>query len=149
MSWEILATTDYPAIRAALDVDLLPANLPDSTIGLTIYKNAAIQDVYNAYKAAGSSNDPASEVDPGRQARITRAAIYFCAARLAPAVVRITSLNTQTRDMSYSRQTFDPEARAAELKAMAEAELAPILTPNETIPNRPTMFAVATGCRGR
>jgi hypothetical protein len=143
MPWTILDSTSYPAVRAALDVALLESNLPDATIGLDIYEEAAIQDVVNIYPTA------AAETVAANQTRITRAAIYFCAARLAPAVVRITSLNVATRDMSYSRQTFDPDERAAELRALAEAELAAILEPAEETPSRPTMFTVASGTRGR
>lgn len=149
MAWEILTTAEYPAIRAALDTQLTEANLPDSTLDLPIYVDAAVHDVRQAYEAAGSADDPADEADADNQAKISRAAIYFCAARLAPAVVRITSVQIATRDGSYSRQTFDPEKRAAELQAMAAAELAPILEPSETTPNRPVMFALARGYRGR
>lgn len=149
MTWEILATTDYPAVRAVLDTSLTEANLPDATIGLTVYKAQAIQDVYDAYAAANNSDDPADEADADNQARITRAAIKYCAARLAPAVVRITSVSVATRDATYSRQTFDPAERAAELRAEAAAELVPILTPSEETPAMPTMFTVARGYRGR
>lgn len=149
MTWEILATTDYPAIRAVLDTSLTEANLPDAIIGLSIYADNAVQDVRNAYEAAGTADDPADETDADKQARITRAAIYFCAARLAPAVVRITSVSVATRDATYSRQTFDPTERAAELRADAAAELVPILEPTEETPGMPTMFTVGRGYRGR
>lgn len=143
MTWELLATADYPAVREVLDVSLTVTNLPDATIARSIYKDAAIADVVALYPTA------ASEENAAKQARLTRAAIYFCAARLAPAAVRITALNVSTRDMSYSRQTFDPAERAAELRALAEAEIAEIVTPDEETPGRPTMFAVASGTRGR
>lgn len=149
MAWEILTTADYPAVRAALDTQLTEANLPDETLDLSIYADAAVQDVYKVYEVAGSTDDPADEADADNQARITRAAIYYCAARLAPAVIRITSVQVATRDGSYSRQTFDPAERAAELRAEAAAELAPILEPDETTPALPTMFTVARGYRGR
>lgn len=143
MTWEMLATADYPAVREVLDVSLTTSNLPDATIERSVYKTAAIADVVELYPTA------VSETVAANQARLTRAAIYFCAARLAPAVVRITSLNVSTRDMSYSRQTFDPQERAAELRALAEAEIAEIVTPDEEAATRPTMFAVASGTRGR
>lgn len=143
MPWEMLATSDYPAVREVLDVSLTAANLPDATIERSVYKTAAIADVVERYATA------VSETDAAKQARLTRAAIYFCAARLCPAVVRITSLSVTARDMSYSRQTFDPEERAAELRAEAEAEIAEIVEPEEETPNRPTMFAVASGTRGK
>jgi hypothetical protein len=138
----MLATTDYPAVREVLDVSLTETNLPDATIERSVYKTAAIADVVERYPTA------VAETDVNKQARLTRAAIYFCAARLAPAVVRLTSLSVTTRDMSYSRQTFDPTERAAELRALADAELAEITEPDEPTPNRPTMFTVASGRRG-
>jgi hypothetical protein len=143
MPWEILTTTDYPAVLAALDTKLTSGDIPDTMLDRTIYKAAAIQDVVGIYPTA-ASNAVAVE-----QVKITRAAIYFCAARLAPAAVRITSLNVSTRDMSYSRQTYDPAERAAELRALATAELADIVTPADETPNMPTMFALATGRRGK
>lgn len=138
----ILTSDDYPAIRAALDVSLDSSNLPDSLIALDIYSNHADQLVYE--------RDPDADDRTGEDAnRIKRAAVYFCAALLAPVVVRITSLSVQTRDVSYSRPVFDPEQRAADLRAMAEAEIDEILTPDEEAPGRPTMFDVASGTRGR
>lgn len=146
MPWEILTTAEYPAVLAALDSKLTggegKGDIPDSILDQPIYAPVAIQDVLKRHPTA------ASETDPDRQAAVTRAAIYFCAARLAPAAVRITSLNIQTRDQSYTRQVYDPTKRAAELVQMAEDELAEILTPTET-PARPRMFTVAPGYRGR
>jgi hypothetical protein len=148
MPWEILAQPeDYPAVLAALDSRLTggdgQGDVPDSLLDLPIYAPAAIQDVLDRYPTA------ASELDVTKQQRITRAAIYFCAARLAPAVVRLTSLTVTTRDLAYSREVFDPEKRAAELRQMAEEELSEVLDPEEVTPNRPTMFTVARGYRGR
>lgn len=138
----ILSSTDYPAIRAALDVNLDSSNLPDDVIALDIYSNHADQLVYE--------RDEDADDRTGEDAnRIKRAAIYFCAALLAPVVVRITSLAVQTRDVSFNRPVFDPVQRAADLRAMAEAEIDEVLTPTEDAPGRPTMFDVAAGTRGR
>lgn len=138
----ILNSTLYPAIRAALDTELDTTKLPDSVIALDIYSNAADQDVYE--------RDPDADTRTGEAAnRIKRAAVYFCAARLCPVVVRITSLSVQTRDLNYSRPVFDPAVRAAELRAMAEEEINQILTPSDAAPERPTMFSLAHGTRGR
>jgi hypothetical protein len=138
----ILTSAEYPAIRAALDTELNTTNLPDSIIALDIYSNAADQDVLQLDPLAASRTGEAAN-------RVKRAAIYFCAARLCPAIVRITSLSVQTRDLNYSRPVFDPAERAAELRAMAQAEINEILTPTEAAAERPTMFAVASGTRGR
>lgn len=137
----ILSSTEYPAIRAALDTELDSNSLPDATIALNIYQAAADQDVID--------RDPDAESRTGTEAaRILRAAIYFCAARLTSAVIRITSLSIQARDMNFSKQTFKPEEKAAELRKLAEIELGEVLTPTDTSPNMPIMFAVATGRRG-
>lgn len=138
----IIDSTFYPAIRAALDTELDTTKLPDSIIDMGIYAAAADQDVYE--------RDPDADSRTGDDAlRVERAATYFCAARLCPAVVRITSLSVSTRDLNYSRPVFDPAVRAAELRAMAEAEINQVLTPAEDAPERPTMFTVAAGRRGR
>jgi hypothetical protein len=138
----ILDPADYPAIRAVLDTDLNETNLEDTIIALPIYHGAAEQDVLDLDADAETRTGDAGD-------RIKRAAIYFCAARLTPAVVRITSLSIQARDLNYSKPVFDPEQRAAELRAMAAEEIAAILEPATEAPNRPTMFTVARGYRGR
>ncbi len=133
----ILTSADYPAIRAALDTSLTDKLLPDDTIAMDIYAPAADQDVLD--------RDPDAETRTGTEAeRVQRAAVYFCAARLAPAVIRITSLSVQTRDISYQRPQFEPEERAEALRALAEAELAAVLTPSTPAATRPTLFGRAT-----
>ncbi len=142
MASPLLSSTHYPAIRAAIDVKLEKTDLPDAIIALDIYLEAAIQDVL-ARDASAESRTGDAEV------HVTSAGIYYCAARLCPAVVRVTSLSVSARDLNYSRQTFDPTERAAELRALADTELARVLTPSDTAPGRPTMFAVAAGTRGK
>lgn len=147
MPWQILTSAEYPAVLSALDSRLTggpdQGDVPDSLLDQTIYAPAAIQDVLKRHPTA------AAELIETKQARITRAAIYFCAARLAPAVVRLTSVTVQTRDLAFSRETFDPTKRAAELRQMAEEELAEVLEPDEATPNRSRTFTVARGYRGR
>lgn len=138
----ILSSTEYPAIRAAIDTELDTNSLPDAIIALSIYAGAADNDVIE--------RDPDAESRTGDEAtRILNAAIYFCAARLVPAAIRITGLNTTTRDLSYRRPLYDPEKRAEELRGLAEEEINEVLTPSETSPERPTMFTVASGVRGK
>lgn len=136
----ILTSADYPAIRAALDTDLGTRELPDATIAMEIYHPAAEQDVIRRV--------PDAESKTGEDAkRVKRAAILFCAARLAGAVIRKTSLSIQTRDMNYSRPAYDAEKKAAELRALAEEQIG-LLEADDT-PNLPTMFTVASGTRGK
>lgn len=116
----ILTSDDYPEIRAAIDVSLTKSQPSDDVIGMSIYHAAAENDVL--------ALDPSAESRTGEAAaRARRAAIYFCAARLCPAVVRITSLSVNTRDVSYQRKSFDPDERANELRQMAEQELAQVV----------------------
>lgn len=113
---ELLPMANYPAVRAALDLGLSTHDLPDATIELPIYKGAAERDV--------KAIDPDAESRTGDELeKAQNAAIYFCAARLAPSVVRLTSLSVQTRDVSYQKQTFDPEEKAAELIRRAKEEM--------------------------
>lgn len=138
----ILTSSDYPAIRAALDVGLNAQQLPDATIALDTFVGAAEAELLRRVPmAAGKTGDDLK--------RVKRALVWLTAALLAHSVVRITSMSIQTRDLSYSRQTFDPDEKAAELRGRAEAEIAMLLEPNETTPAMPTMFTLATGGRGR
>lgn len=116
----ILTSDDYPEIRAAIDVSLTKSQPSDDTIAMSIYHAAGEADVL--------ALDPSAESRTGEAAaRVHRAAVYFVAARLCPAVVRITSLSVNTRDMSYQKKTFDPNERADELRQMAEQELAQVV----------------------
>lgn len=137
----ILSASDYPAIRAALDVGLNEAQLPDATIGQDIFLGAAEAELLlRVPDAASKTGDDMS--------RVVRALVWLTAALLAHSVVRVTSLSVQTRDLSYSRQTFDPDAKAAELRSRADVEIAALLEPSSTAAMMPTMFALATGGRG-
>lgn len=137
----IISPSDFPAVRAALDTELTEANLPNNTIALDIYQGAAEREV--------KGRDEDWESRTGEELlRLKAATVYLTAARLAPSVVRITSMNVQGRDLSYSKQTFDPEKKAAELRALAEQELAELVTPEEETSGRPTMFTLASARRG-
>lgn len=138
----ILTTNDYPAVRAALDVGLNEQQLPNATIGQDIFVGAAEAELLRRVPTAASMTG--SDL-----ARVKRALVCLTAALLAPSVVRITSMSIQTRDLSYSRQTFDPDEKAAELRSRAETEIGMLLTPSAATPARPVMFAVAHGYRGR
>ena len=140
MAVTLLDPTDYPAVRAALDTSLSKSDLPDEIVEQSIYKDAAIQDVL------ALDEDALSRTDADEIAAVQRAAIFFCAARLAPAVAKITALTVTTRDLSYQKPAFDPEARAEELRELAADEIGRVVT---VATRRPTMFYAATGTRGR
>lgn len=135
----ILTAGDYENIRVALDVSLTATALPDSVIAQPVYLGRAeawvIAQIPDAASATGA-----------RLAHIKRAVSLYCASLLAPAVVRLTSLTTQTRDMAWSRATFDPEARAQAL--LAQAQEAVKLAQSTTSAPAVGMFRVAGGRRG-
>lgn len=138
----LLTPDDYPEIRAALDVSLSEAELPGTVIGRRIYAGAARDEVLARYPTAET------ETDQAVIERLKRAVVLLAAARLAPAIVRITSITITQGDRNWSRQTFDPEQRAAELRAMAEQELSALLEPESAAPTMPIMFTLASGRRG-
>lgn len=141
----ILQAADYPAIRAALDVDLNAQALPDAVISQDIFLGAAEAELLERVPdAADKTGDDLK--------RVKRALVWLTAAYLAHSVVRITSMNIQTRDMSYSRQAFDPDEKQAELRRRAEVEIGALLEQSGsdvTSYDTPTFFAVARGYRGR
>lgn len=138
----LLDAADWPAVRAAIDVDLSDTQLPDVTIELDIYAGAADADVLELH--------PTAEAETGANLlRVKRAAVFFCAARLVPVVVRLTAATVQARDLSYSRNLYDPAKRVEELKAMAIEEINEVLTPSAETPERPVMFKRAPGRRGK
>lgn len=139
---DILDSDDYPEIRAAIDVGIGRNDLTDEVIGQSIFLDAGEKDVLLA--------DPLALTRLGDDAeRIRRAAIYFVAARLAGSVVRITSTSIQTRDLNYSRRTFDPDEKERELRARAHEQLSAILEPQSKTSASFTMFSTAAGRRGK
>lgn len=132
------------AVRKALDVSIEPSTLPDTTIQLGIYLGAAEAELLDRVDDADDSEHP-------DRPRVLRALTYLTAELLAPAVFPVTSLSAQTHDLSYSRQVFNPEKKAAELRARAEKEIARLLEPGNTDAGviMPIFFSTAPGYRGR
>lgn len=136
--------SDYPAMRAALDVTLDATRLPDSTIASAPYHPAAEAEAarrLGTYAAAA-----ASPVQPAA----TRAVVLLTAARLLPALPNVTQ--RRLLDTSF---TFAPQAikeRVAALRADAARELAEVirtLDPAAVQVAPPTHFAVAPGGRAQ
>lgn len=136
----LLHISDFPAIRAALDVSLKALALPDAVIALPIYQGAAEAEVL--------ARDPLAESRTGAALQhVVNAAICLAAAYIAPAMPALTA--EQIGQYRYQREVDWP-ARAAELRARADAELAAVLTPSTALrPAPPSMFAVASGRRGQ
>lgn len=138
----ILSSSDYDAIRAAIDVTLTSDMLPDSVIALDIYSGAGEQDVLDL--------DSTAESATGSDAtHVKNAAVYFTAARLAPAVPAIVS--QQREDQQYRRQEVDWDARVDELRRLAFEEMDYVLgdTEEDEARHMPTMFTAGSGGRGK
>ncbi len=136
----LLSTSDFPAIRAALDVSLKTTTLSDAVIALPIYQGAAEAEVLARDPLAASRTGAALQ-------HVVNAAIFLTAAYLAPALPALTA--ETIGKYSYQRDV-DWTARAAELRARADAELAALLTPATAQKGSPpTMFGVASGRRGQ
>jgi hypothetical protein len=138
----ILTSTEYPAIRAAIDITLTTDDLPDSIIALPIYAAAADQDVL--------ARDPLAESRTGAALQhVKNAATYFCAARLILALPQFTQ--EREGEQQYTRQSVNVADRAAELRGLAAAELDAVLDPDpgDVVAQRPTFFGRLAGGRGR
>lgn len=139
----ILTSDDFPAVRAALDTELSAQDLPDAVIKQDVFLGAAEAELLERVPDA-------AERLGAELKRVKRALVWLTAAYLAPSVVRVTTMSIQTRDMSYSRQTFDPEEKEAELRRRAEKEIDALLDAGGTTAARtPVVFALASGSRGR
>ncbi len=139
----ILSSGDYPTIRAALDTSLDTTVLPDSIIALPIYVGAAeLEVVARDPDAASRTGDAATH--------IKNACVYLAAARLVGAVPQISGETTVGKH-TYTRKLQDIDAQVANLRAMAESELAAAVdsTVSPASPEVPTFFGRACGRRGR
>jgi len=132
---------EFTQVRAALDVSLSADDLPDTVIALPIYLGAADAEI--------KRRDPNwATRDEDALARLRRAVIYLTAASLAPAVPELTQ-ERYPEGYSYARANSYVK-RSAELRQLAEAELALVLAPSEpeTL-SMPTFFGSASGRRGQ
>lgn len=142
----LLDSGDYQEIRALIDSQLTSNDLRDAVIEADVHKGQAerliIARVSNAQALVDAEGADAE--------RVKYAAKCLVAASLCPVVVRLTALTVQGRDMAYSRQTFDPVKRAAELRAMAEQMIDQLIADTDAvIVSPPTMFSRAAAGRGQ
>lgn len=122
-----LQSSDYPEIRAAIDISLDAGQLPDTIIGLAIYKTAAEQWV------------AAQTTYTGTEARL--AAILYCASLIAPqvpAVIRELAAGGEItlRPLEYADIAGRLLARAYHQIVLAKA----LETPTIVTDNQPTLF---------
>ena len=134
----LLTSADYPAIRAALDVHLDSTLLPDSIIALNIYQGAAEMEV--------KRRDPLAETRTGDDAtRVRLAAIYLCAAALAPAIPRLVSQTLDGHTVTVDGATW--RDLAERLTALAYEHLQTVTS--ATLQVGAFHFARASGGRGK
>lgn len=136
----LLDPTRWPEVRAALDVSLSSGSLPDTVIEYDIYWGAAEREL------ADRIDDVESKTG-GDLLKASNAALYVLASLIAPALPSILAGKAQY--LSYQRSGVDWDQRSEALRARAENLIADLLTPSETSPRRPTMFATAAGTRGK
>lgn len=139
----ILTPSDYDEIRAVITTDLKASELNDEVIALDAYQGAAEREVVSIDSSALTRTD-ADEV-----ALVRSAAVYLTAARLCPAVSRIISIQVNSGSQNYLKSPFNPEKRAAELRQMAHEQLQELFTATTPTIQRPTMFGLAQGRRGK
>jgi hypothetical protein len=131
---DLIETTDYPSIRALIDISLGEAQLPGSVIGLDDYKGAAQREV----AAQTTATDAHAKL----------AARCICAALLVPVVPKIHSESLP--GASYTREATDWTALIQSLYDRAGREIA--IANNEDLTSDiasslPTVFTVASaGC---
>jgi hypothetical protein len=137
-----IGPSEYEQVRKALGTDVSVAVLPDATLTLPIYLDAA-----NEW--ANAQFTDASTLSAGDQAKLKRAASYYLAALVAPAlpsVIRAGDLG----GLYEQREPVDREKQATFLFARADATLNDIVgaLPVTAAP-LPTLFITAPGTRGR
>ena len=140
MADPLLSSADWPAVRAALDITLDANALPDATIALDIYSGRAMREVEARIEGA-------TALTGDDELKVTAAAVLLTAAKIAPAMPALTRGKAQY--LEYQREGMDWSKRSAELRAMAESEIAELLEPTATVTFRPTMMARAQGRRGK
>lgn len=123
-------------VRAALDTTLDSDMLPDATIGMGIYADAAIAWVL--------TQDASAESRTGDDLkRVQRATVYYCAALLAPSLPQI--VDAKDERLSRRLQERDMAALAGRLHQLANYEIGQVVSKTA----RPTFFTVASGTRGK
>lgn len=140
MALEWIVEDDYPAIRAAIAVDLTAATLPDSVIALAIYASAAELAIKGLDPGWATADDDQTEL-------LHMAAIYWCASLIVPALPRFVRENIGKSEYSYEMDNIDTKDLIALLRARASALVAVVTTGSGNV--MPTFFTVAHGTRAR
>ena len=108
------APEDYVAVRAAMDLSLKPANVPDVIIQLDIFQGVAERQVLE--------RDPDAADRVGDELlRVKTATVYLTAALMLPVVPQL--VRERLGDQTYERLQMDVPARVAALRKLAYQEL--------------------------
>lgn len=137
----LLQAGSYDQIRACLDTSLDANALSDSVIDADIFAGRAESEIL-----ARDPNALTYLTTDAAYARVLRALHYLTAALIAPTLPAITA--EQVGSDRYSRAAWDGTKRAAELRGLANAELAAYLNTDGLV--EPLFaFGRAPGYRGR
>lgn len=137
----LIDADQYDEVRAAIDVSLTSAQVPDSIIGMSVYQGLAERDVIRSYP-----NAVADMSDTDLAPHIMRATIFLTASYLAPQIPYV--LKENFGNYSYTRKDADLIALADSLRGLAENELAILNNEDLDYSPVPVMFTLAKATRG-
>lgn len=140
MADPLLSSSDWPAVRAALDITLSSTQLPDATIALDIFSGEAMREVE-------ARVTDATTLTGDDELTVTAAAVFLTASFIAPSLPSLTAGRGQ--NLQWQRQGVNWDQRARDLRERAEEKIAELLEPSAVDAYRPTMFARASGTRGK
>jgi hypothetical protein len=112
---QIIGATEYPQVRALIDVSVSTANLPDDVIEAPVYGGAA--ELWALSTAGSLAGWPAVALD-----RLKMAVTFRLAGMLLPAMPNLTQEQKGER-AGYQRLPINIERRVGELNAAASDHL--------------------------
>lgn len=137
---DILTVTEYPSVRAVIDMALDASTLPDTTIGLDVYAGAT--DRYIKQQVADWSTILAG-VDADLIANLRNAGVYYCASLIAGSSTVVTSM--AVGEARWARSAYDREKHAKWLLGQAQSLIADVIGTATPKPKPiPTVFAVGS-----
>jgi hypothetical protein len=133
----VLATSQYPDVRRAVNPTLDDVAIPDSIIASEVYSGRAARYVEAAVtNAAGRTGAEATAVQ--------RAIMYKTAANIAEMMPEIKQSKLPDQEAIFD--TYTRTERARLLNQIVEQEIATLNSARRTLV-RPTFFTLATGSR--
>lgn len=138
---DLFPTGSTEQVRNALDLRLTTSNLPDAIINQVIFKDEALEQLLAADPNALTYTDPSTAFS-----RAHRAMVYLVAALIAPVLPNLTRL--ELGDSVFAWEKWDGLARAAQLRALAQAAIALNTEADGLVPAM-RQFETARGYRGR